>query len=132
MLLSELFKKNGEASIRALEQAELVSVISVNGYPHLIKPSRPVFRAVFRRLTENKALSSRLDLAVFSELIRKENDKIKTFEEELRMLEAMRRQPRELYPRITWLLQKVHKAQAKIGKYEEDSTALQAVLKAEQ
>lgn len=132
VLLSELFKKNGEASIHALEQAELVSVISVNGYPHLIKPSRPVFRAVFRRLTENKALSSRLDLAVLSELIRKENDKIKTFEEELRILEAMRRQPRELYPRITWLLQKVHKAQAKIGKYEEDSTALQAVLKAEQ
>lgn len=131
VLLSGLFKKNGEVSIRALEQAELISVVSVNGYPHLIKPSRPVLRAVFQRLTENKALGSRLDLAVISELISKENDNIKKFEEELLLLQTMHKQPREIYPRINWLLQKLYNAQNKIGKYEEDSSALQNVLKSE-
>lgn len=131
LILSELFKNYGEASIRALEQAELIFVVSVNGYPHLVKPSRPVYHAVFRKITENKALSSRLDLVILAKLIKKENDGVQQFEQELHLLDSMQKKPKELSPRTDWLLQKLYNSQNKIGQYETESASLQGVLKGE-
>ena len=128
VLLSDLFKKNGESCIRALQQADLITIVSANGYPHLIKPSRPVLRTVFQRILENKVLSSRLDLDIMSAIIRDENESIQKFEEELHTLETLNKQPRELSPRISWLLQKVYKSQEKITKCEKDGEALRGVL----
>ena len=131
VLLSDLFKKNGEASIRALQQADLVTVVSANGYPHLIKPSRPVLRTAFQRLAENKVLSSRLDLDIMSVIIRSANENIQKCEQELHTLGTLNRQPRELNPRISWLLQKVYRSQEKIAKCEKDGEALRAILVSE-
>ena len=131
VLLSDLFKGNGEASIRSLQQDELITVVSANGYPHLIKPSRPVLRTAFKRILENKVLSSRLDLDIVSITIRKENENIHKLEEELCALGAMNKQPRELSPRITYLLQKVYSSQDKIAKCENYGEGLKSVLKGE-
>ncbi|XHG06418.1 mitochondrial escape protein 2 [Aspergillus wentii] len=129
VLLSDLFKTNGEATLRALEQAELISIGAVNGFPHTVKPGKPVYHAVFKRLAENKALTSRLDLAILSQLINNENKNIGKFEEELQILGSLPKQPWEIRPRIHWLLQKVHKSQNKIDRCEQESAMLQKILR---
>ncbi|KAE8350759.1 mitochondrial escape protein 2 [Aspergillus coremiiformis] len=128
VLLSDLFKENGEAALQALEQAELISIGSINGCPETVKPGKPVYRAVFRKFTENQTLSSRLDLDILSQLISRENRSIGKYEEELRLLGSLPKQPRELTPRIQWLLQKVYHSQNKISKYEAESAILQRIL----
>ncbi|OJJ44166.1 hypothetical protein ASPZODRAFT_161257 [Penicilliopsis zonata CBS 506.65] len=125
IILSDLFKDNGEGTLRSLEQAELISIISVDGSPRWIKPGKPIFQAVFQRLTENKALSTRLDLAILAQLISKQNKSIATYEEELKLLGQLPKQPRELQLRIQWLLNKVYAAQNKIAKYEDEGSGLE-------
>lgn len=131
VLLSDLFKDDGEAALRALEQAELIAIASVNGSPETVKPGKPVYRAVFKRLTQNTTLNSRMDLDIFSHLIRMENKSIAKYEEELQLLGSLPKQPRELTPRIQWLLQKVYSSQDKISKYEADSAVLKKVLQSQ-
>jgi hypothetical protein len=128
---SDLFKSGGQSTLRALEQAELISIVTVNGSPERVKPGRPVYLAVFKRLTENRPLSGRLDLEILSQLISKENKSIGTWEEELLLLGKLPKQPREITGRIQWLLNKVYSSQNKIGKYEAESAALQKVLSSE-
>ncbi|RAL10746.1 putative RNA12 protein [Aspergillus homomorphus CBS 101889] len=129
ILLSDLFKDSGEASLRALEQAELISISSVNGCPDVVKPGKPVYRAVFKRLTENKTLSSRLDLDVIKQLISVENKSISKYEEELQLLGTLPKQPWELASRIKWLLDKIYNSQNKVSKYERESAILQKILR---
>ena len=130
VLQSDLFKSGGQA-LRDLEQAELISIVSVNGSPERVKAGRPVYQAVFRRLTENKTLSNRLELEVLAQLIGKENKSIGGYEEELRVLGQLPKQPRELTGRVQWLLNKVYSSQEKIAKYEAESAALQKALKSQ-
>lgn len=129
ILTSDLFKENGEAILLALEQAELIAIRATNGFPHTVKPAKPVYRTAFKRVAENKALSSRLDLSILSQLLKKENSAITKHEEELAVLGALPKQPRELHPRIYWLLEKIYKSQDKIGQYETESAVLQKNLK---
>ncbi|GFF42950.1 mitochondrial escape protein 2 [Aspergillus udagawae] len=131
VVLSELFKDNGEITLRALEHAELISIAAVNGCPHTIRPGKPVLRAAFKKVTENKALSSRMDLAIIAQKINKENKSIGKYEEELSLLGSLPKQPRELTGRIQWLLDKVYSSQNKIAKYEKESAFLQKVLQSE-
>lgn len=131
VLLSNLFKHDGEATLRALEQAELISITSENGIPHAIKPGKPVYLTVFRRLVDNKTLSSRLNLMTLAQLINTENKSIGQLEEELKLLGSLPKQPRELTSRIQWLLNKVYTSQSKICQYEDESASLQKVLRSE-
>lgn len=131
VLLSELFKDGGEATLRALEQAELISVGSVKGFPRWIKPGKPVYHAAFQRLIENKTLESRFDLMIIGRLIAQENKNISKYEEELKVLGSLPKHPQELASRIDWLLRKIQGAQSKILKYEYDSVALTKMLQSE-
>lgn len=131
VLLSELFKDNGEATLRALEQAELISVGSVEGFPRWVKPGKPVYRAAFRRLIENKTLEGRLDLLVLGQLMSNENKSIGKYEEELKLLGSLPKHPWELTSRIEWLLRKLNGSQSKILQYESESAALQKMLQSE-
>ncbi|KAI4276043.1 MAG: hypothetical protein L6R35_006236, partial [Caloplaca aegaea] len=67
LLLSDTFKTSpggGEPTLRALEQAELIAIVSSHGgRPHSIKPGKPVYAAAFRQLTADTVLAARLDLA---------------------------------------------------------------------
>lgn len=132
VLLSDLFKDNGEATLRALEQAELISVGSVKGFPRWIKPGKPVYKAAFQQLVENKTLEGRLDLMILAQLISNENAGISKYEQELQLLGSLPKQPWELVPRIEWLLRKVNGSQSKIQQYESDSAALQKMLQSQQ
>lgn len=131
VLLGDLFKDNGEATLRALEQSELISIGTDKGFPRYIKPGKPVYRAAFQRLVENKTLQGRLDLLILTQLIGNENASIKKYEEELQVLGSLPKYPWELTSRIEWLLRKVHGSQAKILKYESDSASLSKILQKE-
>lgn len=125
VISSELFKENGEAILLALEQAELIATSSTNGFPHTVRPAKPVYRTVFQRLASNKALRSRMNLAILSQLIQKQNQSIRKYEEELALLGSLPKYPWELTTRIQWLLEKIQKSQEKIGNYERESALMQ-------
>ncbi|EFE44136.1 hypothetical protein TRV_01096 [Trichophyton verrucosum HKI 0517] len=131
IILSDLFKKDGEATLRALEKAELISVISKNGRPSIIKPGKPVLAAAFRQLVEDKVLSSRLDLRILGQMITIQNQAIHKIEEELKVLGSFPKEPSEARRRIKWLLANLALNQAKIDQYEIESAQLKLVLKTE-
>jgi hypothetical protein len=131
ILLSELFKENGEATIEALEQAELVSIVSMNGRPSAIKPNRPVYHAAFKRLTGDRVLRSRLDLAILTLLIKNENNRVSQHENELQLLANLQKQPSQLTSRVQWVLRKLQNSQAKVDQYERESASLNHVLQSE-
>lgn len=131
MLLSDTFKTGGEATLQALEQAELITIASSNGRPCSIKPGKPVYRAAFQKLTEDHVLKARLDLVILGELTKIETQSIDKYEAELNLLANLPKQPGELAPRITWLLTKLQGCQVKVEKYEAETGALKKVLQVE-
>lgn len=131
LLLSDIFKSGGEATLQALEQAEMITIVSSNGRPTSIKPGKPVYAAAFRQLTGDQVLKAKLDLSVLSELIRIETQGIDKYEAELNLLGNLPGSPKELRGRIKWLLGKLFTGQAKVEQYEKESGALKKVLQQE-
>ena len=104
LLLSDVFKSGGEATLQALEQAEMISIVSSNGRPMSIKPGKPVYTAAFKQLTADHVLKARLDLAILMESIKVETAKIDKYEAELSLLGNLPGQPKEIHGRVRWLL----------------------------
>lgn len=131
LLLSDIFKSGGEATLQALEQAEMITIVSCNGRPTSIKPGKPVYTAAFRQLTGDNVLKARLDLATLSELIKIETQGIDKCEAELHLLGKLPGSPAEVKGRTKWLLGKLYAGQAKIEQYERESGVLKKVLQQE-
>lgn len=131
VLLSDIFKSGGEATLQALEQAEMITIVSSNGRPTSIKPGKPVYTAAFRQLTDDNVLRARLDLATLSELVKIETQGIDKCEAELHLLGELPGTPAELTRRTKWLLRKLYVGQDKIEQYERESGALKKVLQQE-
>jgi hypothetical protein len=137
VLLSNTFANSlstslsGESVLEALSQAELITVKSVNGRPQSIKPGKPVYQSAFKLLTEDNVLKSRFDLAVLTELVKVETKSIDKYENELQLLGTLPKQPRELSPRIQYLLTKLAASQAKVEGWEKEMGGLKKVLMAE-
>lgn len=128
MLLTDTFKSNGDAVLQALEQAELISIVSANGRPQAIKPGKPVFQPAFKLLTGDRVLKARLDLAILTDQIKGETTSIDKYETELRLLGDLPNQPSQLVSRVMWLLGKIKGSQDKIERYERDSAGLKKIL----
>lgn len=131
VLLHDTYKSNGESVLRALEQAELISIVSgPNGRPSAIKPGKPVYKEAFRRLADDAVLRSRLDLAILSELVKIESAGIEKAEKELGVLREISGQGKEarLRGRIEYLLEKVRVSQEKVEKFEREQKMLKGVL----
>ncbi|KAK8160488.1 mitochondrial escape protein 2 [Phyllosticta citrichinensis] len=128
ILLNDLYKSEGEQVLQALEQAELITISSANGRPTSIKPGKPVYQSAFKKLTDDRVLKARLDLAIMAEQTKIENKSIDKYETELRLLGELPKQPYEISPRIQWLLGKIATAQAKIEAYETEVGQLKKVL----
>lgn len=104
---------NGEAVLEALSAAELISIKTYKGRPQTIQAGKPVYQAAFKILTEDNVLKSRLDLAVLTELTKIETKNIDKYETELNLLGSLPKQPREVGPRVTFLLAKLAASQGK-------------------
>ncbi|WEW61805.1 mitochondrial escape protein 2 [Emydomyces testavorans] len=128
VLFSGMFKKDGENTIRALEQAELISVTTLNGRPSTIKPGRPVYAAAFKRLVDDDVLRCRLGLRTLGEQIAMETANINKYEGELQVLGSLEKEPKEIRPRVRWLLANLAGSQANIEKYEQESAGLKQIL----
>lgn len=127
LLLNDLFK-DGETTLQALEQAELISITSQNGRPYGIKPGKPVYMAAFEYLTDDQVLKARLDLAILTQLIGIENKNVDKYESELKTLSCLPVTPSELKPRIKWCLDKAMASHAKVENYEAQSGKLKKIL----
>ncbi|KAF2146082.1 uncharacterized protein K452DRAFT_242601 [Aplosporella prunicola CBS 121167] len=131
VLLNDTFKAGGEKVLQALEQAELITIVTSAGRPHSIKPGKPVYQPAFRRLAEDRVLRARLDLAILKEQSKLESADIDKYENELKLLAELPKQPAEVTPRVRWLLNKMMASQAKIEGFEREIAACKDVLRKE-
>jgi hypothetical protein len=131
VLLSDPFKSGGDTVLQALEQAEMISIVSANGRPFAIRPGKPIYYPAFKNLTADSVLRSRLDLAILTDQIKAENANIDKCETELELLSKLAKQPNEIVPRVKYLLNKLLVSQQKVEQYEKDSAALKSVLTTE-
>jgi hypothetical protein len=123
---------NGEAVLEALSAAELITINTAKGRPTTIKAGKPVYQAAFQKLTEDRVLKSRLDLAVLTELTKIETKNIDKYETELNMLGSLPNQPREVGPRVRFLLGKLAVSQGKVEAWEKEMGRLKKVLSSEE
>ena len=119
---------NGEIVLEALSAAELISIKTYKGRPQTIKAGKPVYQAAFKLLTEDHVLKSRLDLAILTELTKIETKNIDKYETELNILGSLPRQPREVAPRVQFLLGKLATSQTKVQAWEKEIGLLKKVL----
>ena len=131
VLMSDSFKTEGDRAIAALEQAELVTVQSLNGRPCSVKPGRPVYQSAFQRLVEDDVLRAKMNLALLTEAIGSENKAIDKLEQELHLLSELPKQPNELRDRVIWILGKIAGSQRNIESYEKQSADLKKILQTE-
>ncbi|KAL8669575.1 MAG: hypothetical protein Q9168_005844 [Polycauliona sp. 1 TL-2023] len=127
LLLSDTFK-SADGALLALEQFELITIVSQNGRPHSIKPGKPVYQAAFKQLVADRVLKARLDLAVLTQLIGIETKAIDKAEAELSLLGGLPGQPREVKGRVMWLLAKMQASQGKVEGWEREGKVLKEVL----
>jgi RNA12 protein len=129
VLLHDTYKSGGEIVLAALEQAELISIVSSNGRPTSIKPGKPVYSQAFKTLVKDPVLQARLDLALYTELIKIETQSIDKYESELSLLASLPKQPGEIGPRVKYLLTKLRGAQERVEAYEGLMGGFKGVLK---
>lgn len=119
---------SGESVLEALSAAELITIMSYKGRPQTVKAGKPVYEAAFKLLTEDKVLKSRLDLAVLTELTKIETKNVDKYENELALIGMLPKQPREVGPRVQYLLGKLEASQLKVEAWEREMAALKKVL----
>ena len=119
---------SGEAVLEALSAVELISIKTYNGRPQIIKAGKPVYQAAFKQLTKDRVLKSRLDLAILTELTKIETKSIDKYETELNILGSLPKQPKEVGPRVSFLLGKLAASQQKVEAWEKEMGALKKVL----
>ena len=122
----------GEAVLEALSAAELISIKTNMGRPTTIRAGKPVYQAAFEKLTEDRVLKSRLDLAILTELTKIETKSIDKYETELNMLGSLPNQPREVGPRVRYLLGKLAVSQGKVEAWEKEMGLLKKILSTEE
>lgn len=120
-----------EIALENLSAAELISIKTYKGRPQTIKPGKPVYQAAFKLLTEDRVLKSRFDLAILTELTKIETKNIDKYETELNMLGSLPKQPKEVGPRVQFLLGKLAGSQLKIQAWEKEMAGLKTVLLSE-
>ena len=131
VLMAAPFSSGGDKALAALEQAELIAVQSANGRPYSVKPGRPVYQPAFQRLVEDNVLAAKMELSILSDAVAGENKSIDKYEQELRLLAELPKQPGELYGRVQWLLGKVQKGQEEVERLEREVSGLKKVLSSE-
>ncbi|KAK6528723.1 mitochondrial escape protein 2 [Orbilia ellipsospora] len=131
VLLHGLFSKGGEEVLQSLEQAELISIVSADGRPWAVKPGKPVYRAAFRRLQDDKVLQAKLDMDVATELMKLETANVAKYETELTVLGQLPSRPSEISGRVSWLLKKLQGSQVKVEQYEKEIAGLKKIIQSE-
>ena len=87
LVLDPLFGPGtGDLALASLAEADLIAIDTLNGRPAAIRPGRPIFAHACAALVADPVLSARMDLAVLSARIGKENGKVEKAEREIGVL----------------------------------------------
>ncbi|CAG8521540.1 7567_t:CDS:10 [Funneliformis caledonium] len=78
-----------DTQIRAMEQAELISITQFNGRPNTIKPGKPLYQAAFAEISLDRLFAATMELQTTQHLLSLENNKIKKYEDELEKLGSL-------------------------------------------
>ncbi|KAF5330523.1 hypothetical protein D9619_005680 [Psilocybe cf. subviscida] len=81
--------KGDENALRAMEHAELITIVAKNGRPSGIRPGKPVFRWVFERVVNDKVFQATQELAYNEKQVSDTETKIQGYEQELKLLVDM-------------------------------------------
>ncbi|KAG1501423.1 hypothetical protein G6F47_003208 [Rhizopus delemar] len=114
---------NGDDTpLRAMERAELISVVHKDGRPNSIKPGKPIHYTVFRRLLSDTVFASSLEIESNMSLKKQAEESISKLEntiEKLFNINQPNKPPREIQERIHYLLTKLSSLQQSIEQYDE-------------
>ncbi|EIW85363.1 hypothetical protein CONPUDRAFT_135128 [Coniophora puteana RWD-64-598 SS2] len=135
-VLLEFPFKGDEASLRAMEHSELISIGTSNGRPSTIRPGRPVFRCVFERLVNDAIFQATQDIAFNDKLISSQESTIRSCESELATLKEISSTERASFwgrrkassERRDYLFKKIAAAQTKIQELDKRTAELKKVL----
>ncbi|KAK3056081.1 mitochondrial escape protein 2 [Extremus antarcticus] len=125
------FGGESDKALSALEQAELITVQSVNGRPYSLKAGKPVYQGAFKQLVGDRVLAAKMDLALLGDLVSSESKTVDKCEQELHLLGELPKQPGEVASRVQWLLGKIKGSQDKIEGYEKEQAELKKILTTE-
>lgn len=130
--------KGDEAPLRAMENAELISIVIWNGRPSTIRPGRPVLKYCFQQLVHDPVFQATQDLALNQTLISSAETAVKSCESELNTLQEMAVREswthrlwgrgRASAERMRYLSRKMYAAQQKIQSLEKQNAELRRVL----
>lgn len=110
--------KGDEAAIKAMEQAELLSVKHVESRPSVIRAGRPVVHEAMRALVEDTVFADTQKLLSNSSGIEKAEADVQACEREMRELAELKASSTAIKDRLDWLMAKMHEAQDKVRKLE--------------
>ncbi|KAK9450796.1 RNA12 protein-domain-containing protein [Limtongia smithiae] len=88
LMLNPLFK-GGSGVISALEHAELITVTEIGGRAYAIKAGRPIYRAAFQHLVDDKGLAAALEISTYTATVGALMQGINKDEEELMKLATL-------------------------------------------
>lgn len=102
-------------TLSALEKHDMLTLKRVNGVLDQILTGRPIYRAAFKKLIEDKKIYKLYEINYLSKLLKMEGEKIKKLEEELVSIHKL---GDKLSNRIAYISQKIENSNAKIVAYE--------------
>ncbi|KAI5124079.1 hypothetical protein M0805_003906 [Coniferiporia weirii] len=85
-LLIDFPFKGDEAALRAMEHADLITIGTFNGRPSVIKPGRPVYHFIFKRLVADPVFRATQEISSNAQRIAGAEGNLRTYEDELRAL----------------------------------------------
>jgi len=127
--------KGDEGPLRSMERADLIAVDALDGRPSTIRPGRPVYRSVFRRLANDPVFRATQDLSFNAKLIESAEATVRACEQELQVLRTIGidtvrwwRRTSATGIRAKYLMEKMRNAQATLQKSEKQNGELKKVL----
>ncbi|CAL1704048.1 unnamed protein product [Somion occarium] len=134
-LLLDFPFKGDETALRNMEQAELISIATRNGRPSTIRPGKPVYRYVFKKLVHDPIFQATQDIAFNTKLIAASETIIRTCEQELLTLREIDAGTSTWWgpsfavkQRREHLLKNMHTAENKIEVLEKQNINLKKIL----
>lgn len=130
-----------EASLRALENHELISITHLGGRPSTIKPGRPVYRSAFSLLLSDPIFLSTLEYRSVTSALSSAQADLKASQSDLLELSKLfvpetgkwslgggSRTPREVEVRVKKTLEKMRASEEKVEKLGNEKTRLMKVF----
>ncbi|CAG8495515.1 4013_t:CDS:2 [Acaulospora colombiana] len=109
-----------DTPIRAMEEAELISITQYDGRPNLLKSGKPLYRVAFQRIHSDNLFAATMEMQTSQYLYSYEADKIKKYEEELTTLGQMFVKPPGIEKRMKFLSERIGKSHDKAEKYQQE------------